>query len=79
MDAPKCKICGERHYGLCVDPRGRGEPNLKRALDFLLRDKPKPEVAASPGKFDREAYQRNYMREYMRKKRAAKKAQAEKA
>ena len=30
MDAPKCKICGERHYGMC--PTGRSPTDAKPAV-----------------------------------------------
>jgi hypothetical protein len=90
MDAPKCKICGERHYGLCSQPRGRNAPTQAQPPE-LVRTVPAAGVAAgetapnrqltveelggpfcgiiahettqlATPKFDRVAYQREYMR-----------------
>lgn len=95
MDAPKCKICGERHYGLCSQPRSRNAPTQAQPPE-PVRTATAASVAAgetAPNrqlsveelggpfigiiahetthlavpKFDRNAYQR----EYMRKRRAA--------
>jgi hypothetical protein len=72
MDAPTCKLCGTRHYRYQLHVWPRGEvvahsgglsaptPNNATAPVKAGAD-PKP-------KFDRNAYQR----EYMRRKRAAK-------
>ncbi len=66
MEAPKCKICGERHYSLCrVATLNTGQANREAILNSLRIEPPKPT-------FDRTAYQR----EYMRKRRAAQKAEA---
>lgn len=82
MEAPKCKICGARHYGLCTPTINSGdrpitivhakgssrlEPGEELTWDALGNPAVKP-------KFDRNAYHRAYMRDYMRKRRAAAKA-----
>jgi len=64
MEAPKCKICGEKHYGLCKGVVHRLSTEPVKGSD-LLHGHTEPLV-----KFDRTAYQR----EYMRKKRAKDKA-----
>lgn len=63
MDAPKCKLCGERHYGLCAVKRASvREPDHRDAeiaqlkakiADLEARLAPKP--AGS-----RAAYMRDY-------------------
>ena len=71
MEAPKCKICGQRHYGLCPQAKG-GEANIPGHDSRASEDdanKTQPRAAkkrAVRGSFDRKAYQR----EYMRKRRA---------
>jgi hypothetical protein len=78
MNAPKCKICGERHYGLCPIP-SEGSAIVAGGEIVQRRDKAGAKITLSPGveghqidvtKFDRNKYHRNYMREYMRKWRA---------
>jgi hypothetical protein len=73
MEAPKCKLCGERHWGLCpsnespepIKIEDLTPPQQLKLLKALLDD---PRIE-DKGKFDRTAYQR----EYMRKWRAARK------
>lgn len=92
MDAPKCKICGKRHYGPCVPRRGEVVPDrAQAAVDNVSASAPgsgplsRPQGNPEPGnteaggapKFDRNEYHRNYMREYMRKRRAAERAPKE--
>ena len=114
MEKPKCKICGDRHYGLCkitdrsmpIQRSGEGYGFLRpqknertevansgiaaqqRANDSCPQVSSKKWFNSSGGnnelhnagkpivsddikeKFDRVAYQKEYMREYMRKRRA---------
>lgn len=68
MDAPKCRLCGERHYGLCqkfktkeavrkiVDPRPTRETHCTEAVIPIEEADPAGIV------FDRKAYQRDYMK-----------------
>lgn len=63
MEAPKCKVCGTRHYGLC--PVAAGIPVQSTAKETQTRldpDFPREKIG-----FDRKAYQKEYMREYRRK------------
>lgn len=74
MEAPKCKICGSRHYGICPTlPDIPAKTPLKEP-----EKKPESRIDAEvlPKKigYDRNAYHKQYMRGYMRKRRAAKKA-----
>jgi len=61
MDAPKCKICQLHHYGLC---------------DFTPATKAEPSSVTIPvqptAKFDKTAYQREYMRRKRAKAKEAK-------
>lgn len=85
MDAPKCKLCGDRHWGMCPGTERREKPSCSsksNASDAAAKTSPspppKPDVKspatvakrAPAGSFDRRAYQR----ELMRKRRAAAKA-----
>jgi hypothetical protein len=98
MDAPRCKICKDRHYGLCSNTSlgsasgcpegddGRTEVNRLRKRNVTESETTAGAILKASGdksqvvtagetaqKFDRLAYQR----EYMRKRRAAKKALGE--
>lgn len=82
MDAPKCKICGEMHYGLCPSFKATTSPSprAKSVSSKPAKDRSTthssekagsvaPEVLQPrfPG-FDRIAYQRDYMRNVYRPK-----------
>lgn len=84
MEAPKCKLCGERHYGLCQHAKPRPAAAAmapKRAKKTAmgtantLASEADQQLAARPEavkpKFDRNAYQRDLMR----KRRKAQKEQ----
>jgi hypothetical protein len=70
MEAPKCRICGQRHWGIvcALEKSSRGEPEAANLR--ATKSQANAVVAPSPRepnpKFDRVAYQR----EYMRKRRA---------
>jgi hypothetical protein len=65
MEKPKCKICGERHYGMCAVPvPPTHQPHITPMERPIKKRNPN-------GTFDRTAYQR----ELMRKRRAAQKDQ----
>lgn len=78
MEAPKCKMCGTRHWprqpcpGLPLPTPARSAPAKtsksggNKASSGLAAE---AVVMSSRGKFDRVEYQREYMREYMRKRR----------
>lgn len=76
MEAPKCKLCGERHFGLCLDARAnvserRGRTSadaIQRAMERIENALPAPLPPSHT--FNRKAYQRDYMKVYMRKRRA---------
>ena len=65
MEAPKCKLCDKRHFGLCrmtvAEVRQAIEPPQKPV-------QAQPTAKPSQAKFDRNAYQRDYMREWRRAK-----------
>jgi hypothetical protein len=86
MDAPKCRLCGNRHWGGCrivvirqapselplvSVESGEGWRVETRRLTIPAPEKPEPKKRAPRGTFDRAAYQR----EYMRRRRAAQKPQ----
>jgi hypothetical protein len=73
MEAPKCKLCGYRHYGLCAAPVEE-EP-----IPVVPYVQPPPmpieqpvQPIQAPSKPDR----RTYMRDYMRRRRQAEKVGA---
>lgn len=71
MEAPKCKICGQKHYGLCKNMTvgfDTAAPNGDHSAHVIVEDGKVADVVLIPAgeKFDRLKYQR----EYMRKKRA---------
>ena len=58
MDAPKCKICGERHYGTClghvskrvaVVARAVTDASVKAAIDAQRKAKPLKAKSHSKG------------------------------
>ncbi len=82
MEKPKCRLCGERHWGGCAfsdSAKRQGTPTEKLERKVMLHSEPRftEQHKATPagegkyvlpaGGFDRKAYQREYMREYMRK------------
>lgn len=44
MDAPKCKICGNRHWGVCYQPA----PELKKTIAKVPAKR--PAAAKKPAK-----------------------------
>lgn len=65
MDAPKCKLCGGRHWGGCAITERK--VIASEAPTTILMSEPNDPTNFEPKiKFDRVAYQR----EYMRKRRA---------
>jgi hypothetical protein len=87
MEAPKCKICQERHWGLCTtsdtasspapiagtsSPQPPAIPKISSPPSPSLPIVPPVGSPAAPsGKFDPVAWKRAYQREYMRKWRAS--------
>lgn len=73
MEAPKCKICGERHYGACQRfARELRSSEAQWPKDILEKAASVPPTTINRlPKFDRNAYQRDLMR----KRRAAAKMQ----
>lgn len=60
MEAPKCKICGGRHYGICPTL-----PEITLETAFHNAEKPvPPTTSAQKTGFDKKSYQREYMRKY---------------
>jgi hypothetical protein len=77
MEAPKCKICGERHYGLCrTEPPAKAAGPRRPNGDAAREER---RMASEPTLFDEpgsvKAGHNAYMREYMRGWRAKRKAQ----
>jgi hypothetical protein len=64
MIAPKCKLCGDRHFGLCADAgRARKAQKAPHQPKAVREGKPKPKAPVR-GKFDRVAYQRDYVKRW---------------
>jgi hypothetical protein len=77
MEAPKCRLCEQRHWGNC-------ESSAPTAPAKTLPLAPKPKAKAPPSPlaattandlgaaqdFNRKAYQRAYMKDYMKRYRA---------
>ena len=70
MEAPLCKICGERHYSNsgCFEPANISEERIKRIKH--LWDRPEDRLDPKVLKAGYNAY----MRDYMQKRRAKDKA-----
>jgi hypothetical protein len=69
MEAPKCRLCGERHWASCAvttpAPKLKAMMSKPIAKPVSLTASPRPvspTVAHKP-KFDRNAYQRDLTRE----------------
>lgn len=75
MKAPKCRICLEAHWGLCpTSSRGReiaaaAVKDGQRTTVLSAQASVPVGVASNPreAKFDRVAYQREYMRDYRKR------------
>ena len=69
MDAPRCRLCGQRHYGSCHSFDAKpAAAQPKQAVVVLPRQfgaSPQPKKADDAKPFDRAAYQQQYMRAYM--------------
>ena len=50
MDAPKCKICGNRHWGVCYTPPARLKEKIEAAAKPLARAPAKRPAAKKPAK-----------------------------
>lgn len=85
MEAPLCKLCNERHYGMCKlpvaeRPAVKAMNRIPLASELLGReplkagDTIKIVVSGNATEPDLKAGYNAYMREYMRKKRAKDKA-----
>ena len=80
MDAPRCKLCGEQHYGLCPTP-GRSK-NVKPNKAKKAAPKKSAQPVSETVELEREEYEslrrdaalwrhhRNKRRHYMRSRRA---------
>ena len=78
MDKPKCKICGERHYGVCGETAEatRNPVTAEARTPSAPSPTPLPTAAkAEKPAYDRNAAHRAYMVEYMRRYRAKKRAE----
>jgi hypothetical protein len=69
MEAPKCKLCSERHYGMC-----KVQVAERPAVKTIPYIPPFTQNAELPMKLKPKSDYNAYMREYMRKRRAAEKA-----
>ncbi len=86
MDKPKCRLCGERHYGLCgggfteavvsQPPASIVERQVEAAAAEAVpqvsaghEQESEPVLLGSGGRFDRAAYQREYMKRWRAKRR----------
>jgi len=75
MEAPKCKLCGERHYGLCARTKQKAAIVAAAIVERATPESPDdfaPRKRAPNGTFDRNAYQREWMRRYRAKRKAEK-------
>jgi hypothetical protein len=66
MDAPKCRLCGNRHYGLCPTTVEREIESTPKQTSKQPESLIAPEKPAKKPQFDRNAYHKQYMKEYMR-------------
>ena len=76
MDKPKCRLCGQKHWGLCVVPEEKESPEED------VQGEPGGLPGDDAGVLGKEAIRKRkwrelnheryntYMREYMRRKRA---------
>ena len=79
MDAPKCKLCGKRHYGMC---KGGDVPGSDKPIKMAKRTPlPKQTSHATAGEIldrlddldarvEKLETRKAYQREYMKKRRA---------
>jgi hypothetical protein len=72
MDAPRCRICGTRHW-LSEPCKALAVAEPVAAVTAIDQVRPRVRRKAKRGTFDRTAYQREYMRKW-RARRAGKKA-----
>ena len=79
MDAPKCRLCGKRHWGVCsaikADPAimANKQPVVANEPDIVANSMANTESdMANTYKYRDAEKRRIYMREYMRKKRGSK-------
>jgi hypothetical protein len=63
MEAPKCKICGVRHYGICPTTPEKKPQSMPEQAETRI----KPSVPPDKTVFDRKEYQKLYMREYRKR------------
>lgn len=65
MEKPKCRLCGERHYGLCpVSSREAMKAAVVVAKIENVIPAGEPPIRREGPQFDRVTYQREYMRRY---------------
>ena len=76
MDAPKCRLCGKRHWGVCAaikaDPAimANKQPVVANEPDIVANSMANTESdMANTYKYRDAEKRRIYMKEYMRKKR----------
>jgi hypothetical protein len=66
MEAPKCRLCGNRHYGLCPTTVERELESTPKQTGKKQESLATPEKPAKKPQFDRNAYHKQYMRDYMK-------------
>lgn len=72
MDAPMCRRCGERHWGICADiviPVVDNVP-IRRAVMANIKEEKEVSGTGSTYRYRDPEKRREYMRELMRKRRA---------
>jgi hypothetical protein len=77
MESPKCKLCGTRHYGICVsaiDQPASALPALPDEQAMVHPPAPVPvQALPMPVEVHPKQDRRAYMREYVRARRQAQK------
>jgi len=69
MDAPLCRICGSKHYGM--DHRFKDEIVEPASNDVLVASNIEP-IASNKQRWSREKYN-EYQKEYMKRRRMTRK------
>ena len=79
MDKPLCPLCKHKHYShedhIFPDTGKREGAATTKKVAPIPQTKSTPGATSGKSKFDRAAYQKEYMRDYMRERRAKEKGE----